>query len=81
MTGRGELSIPLDEFIVLGVRANPDPRDGVAVTIAEHTVSFAYACGPEVAPFIDLLEVEAWMKRVRLKAAKRFPRVGAYLLR
>ena len=53
-----------DELVVVAVRANPEPDDGLAVNLAESAVGEADSHGVDVVLLIDLLEVQPRVGRV-----------------
>lgn len=61
-----------EKAIVLGVRANPEPNDDIAVEDTQRTVAESHPCGVDGPGGVDVFEVETWVMRVVLETAVGF---------
>lgn len=58
--------------IVLGVRADPEPDDDIAVDDAQRAMAEAHPCGVDGPGGVDVFEVETWVMRVVPETAVGF---------
>jgi len=61
-----------EEAIVLGVRADPEPDDDVAVDDAQRAMAESRPCGVDGSGGVGVFEVETWVVRVVLETAVGF---------
>ena len=61
-----------EETIVLGVRADPEPHDDIAVDDAQRAMAQSHPCGIDGPRGVDALEVETWVMRIVLEIAVGF---------
>ena len=60
------------EAIVLGVRADPEPDDDVAVDDAQRAVAKSHPCGVDRPGGVHVFEVETWVMRIIFETAVGF---------